>query len=291
MRTPRTTGLVVAVLGLVAAAACSPQSSNTTAPPTTVSNAARQCAVDKLHLYKPGQLTIATDSPAYDPWYSHNDPTNGKGYESAVAYALAGQMGFSRGQVHWVTEPFNSSYQPGPKKFDFDINQISITPSRAKRVTFSSSYYNAAQAIIVMKNSAYAHAKSFADFANAQLGAQVGTTSLDAIGNDIKPSSQPRVYDDTNAATKALQNGQVDGIVADLPSAYYITAAVLSGSTIVGQFQPQAGSQEQFGLLFAKNNPLVSCVDASLAKLKSKGTLSGLEQRWLSQSTNVPVLK
>ena len=156
-----------------------------------------------------------------------------------------------------MTVPFNASYQPGPKDFDFDINQISITPKRAEQVTFSRGYYSAAQAVITMKDSPYADATSIADLADAKFGAQVGTTSLEAVRTEIQPTQDPAVFDDTNAATKALENGQVDAIVADLPSAFYITAAVLSGSTMVGQFQPISGETEQFGLLFEQGNPLV----------------------------------
>jgi polar amino acid transport system substrate-binding protein len=251
---------------------------------------AADCAVDSLPLFKPGQLTVGTDDPAYPPWFVDDNPSNGKGYESAVAYAVAEELGFSDKQVEWVTVPFNSSYQPGPKDFDFDINQISITPKRAEQVTFSRGYYSAAQAVITMKDSPYADASSLADLADAKIGAQVGTTSLEAVTSEIQPTEDPAVFDDTNAATKALDNGQVDAIVADLPSAFYITAAVLSGSTILGQFQPPSGETEQFGLLFEQGNPLVECVDQALDTLDEDGTLAQLEQRWLSQTVDVPVL-
>jgi polar amino acid transport system substrate-binding protein len=188
-------------------------------------------------------------------------------------------MGFGRDQVEWTTVPFNSSYQPGQKDFDFDINQISITERRAEAVTFSDGYYSAAQAIITLEDSEYADAKSLADFKDARLGAQVGTTSLDAITSTVQPSSQPQVFDDTNVAKNALLNGQVDGIVADLPK-----------GVIAGQFQPEAGEIEQFGLLFEKGNPLVDCANAALDSLKENGTLAELEDRWLSQVVDVPQL-
>ena len=149
-------------------------------------------------------LTIATDDPVFEPWMFDNDPTNGKGFESAVAYAVAEKMGFSKDQVTWTRVPFNSSYQPGAKKFDFDINQISISPKRAEAVTFSDGYYTVTQAIIVEKDSPYADATSLADFEDATLGAQVGTTSLDAITDTIQPSTPPQVFDDTNIAKNAL---------------------------------------------------------------------------------------
>jgi len=291
----RHAALPVALVAL-ALTACAPEddsddSGDDSGTPTTEgARGDAACAVESLPLLKSGQLTIGTDDPAYPPWFVGDDPTNGKGYESAVAYAVADELGFTDSQVKWVTVPFNSSYQPGPKDFDFDINQISITPKRAEQVTFSRGYYSAAQAVITMKDSPYADATSLADLADATIGAQVGTTSLDAVTNEIQPTQDPAVFDDTNAATKALENGQVDAIVADLPSAFYITAAVLGDSTIVGQFQPTSGETEQFGLLFEQGNPLVDCVDKALATLESDGTLDKLEQRWLSQTVDVPVL-
>ena len=241
-------------------------------------------------MYREGQLTIATDSPAYSPWFVNDDPTNGKGYESAVAYAVADELGFQSGDVEWVTVPFNASYQPGPKDFDFDINQISITPARAERVTFSRGYYSAAQAVVTAADSPFADATSLADLSDARFGVQVGTTSLDAVTNAIAPTQQPMVYDDGNLATKALENGQVDAIVVDLPTAFYITAAVLDDAVIAGQFQPMEGETEQFGLLLEKGNELVTCLNQALDSLEEDGTLARLEKRWLSQVTDVPEL-
>jgi polar amino acid transport system substrate-binding protein len=264
--------------------ACAPKDSSSNPPATGSDPCAKPVTV------KPGVLTIATDDPAFDPWFSHNEPTNGKGFESAVAYAVATKMGFPRAKVAWTKEPFNASYQPGPKKFDFDINQISINARRAQAVTFSNGYYSAAQAIITLKDSPYADATSLADFANATLGAQVGTTSLDAITDTIKTKAQPQVFDDTNLAKNALQNGQIDGIVVDLPTAFYITAVQIPKATIVGQFQPETGQQEEFGLLFQKGNPLVACANQALATLKSDGTLASIEKQWLSEAVDAPSL-
>jgi polar amino acid transport system substrate-binding protein len=300
------TGLAVLPLVLVPLAACAPQedsgsaSSDTTtsAPPatgsagaTTSASPANTCTPDQLNLKTPGQLTIGTDSPAYDPWFRDNDPSNGKGYESAVAYAVAGQLGFTNDQVKWVKVPFNTSYKPGDKDFDFDINQISITPARAEVVDFSDGYYAAAQAVVALKDADIAKATSLADLAKYKLGAQTGTTSLTAIRDTIKPDSDPAVFEDTNAAKQALLNDQIDGIVVDLPTAFYITAAEIKNSVIVGQFQPVSGEQEEFGMLFEKGNPLVTCVNQALATLTSDGTLGGLEEQWLSSKVDVPVLQ
>jgi polar amino acid transport system substrate-binding protein len=255
------------------------------------SPSADSCATGNPALKTPGRLTIATDSPAYEPWFSHNDPTNGKGFESATAYAVAKQLGFGKAQVTWVKEPFNNSYAPGAKNFDFDINQISITPKRAKVVDFSDGYYSAAQAVIALKGDPAARVTSLAQLKSLKLGAQTGTTSLLAITDVIKPSEQPLIFDDTNVAKQSLLNGQVDAILADLPTAFYITAVEIPKGTIVGQFQPETGQTEQFGMLFDKGSKLVPCVNQALAALKKDGTLASIEKRWLSDVVDVPVLK
>lgn len=277
------------------AIACAPTEESTqpersVGPVKTAGTEAPADACQDPPTFKPGVLTVATDSPAYEPWFSNDDPTNGKGFESAVAYAVAEEMGFTADNVEWITVPFNTSYQPGSKKFDFDINQISVNAKRAQAVTFSEGYYSAAQAIITLKDSEYADATSLADFKDAQLGAQVGTTSLDAISDTLQPSSQPQVFDDTNIAKNALQNSQVDGIVTDLPTAFYITAVEIPQGTIVGQFQPETGATEKFGLLFEKGNPLVSCADQAIATLQDNGALADIEDQWLSQVVDVPQL-
>ena len=250
----------------------------------------QECGPDSPALFKQGQLTVATDSPAYEPYFVDDDPTNGKGFESAVAYAVAEELGFSEEQVEWVTVPFNASYQPGPKEFDFDINQISITPRRSEAVTFSQGYYSASQAVITLKDSEYADTASLDELADATLGVQVGTTSLDAIEAEIQPSTPPQIFDDTNAAKQALLNGQVDGIVVDLPTAFYITAVEIPQGTIAGQFQVTSGETEEFGLLFEQGNPYVECVDQALDALKEDGTLRAIEQQWMSDVADVPAL-
>ncbi len=276
---------------LVAATACAPQEeSGSASEPTKASTTASTCATADLPLKTTGKLTIATDTPAYEPWFSDNDPTNGKGFESAVAYAVADRLGFEKTDVSWIKVPFNNSYAPGAKKFDFDINQISITPARAKVVDFSTGYYSASQAVIALEKKNL-DPGSMADLADLKLGAQTGTTSLTAIRDVIKPSQAPLVFNNTNTAKQALLNGQVDAIVADLPTAFYVTGAEIEGSTIVGQFQPVSGQTEEFGLLMEKGSGLRSCVDEAIASLKDDGTLAGLEKQWLSETVDVPVLK
>jgi len=290
---------VAAVLPLVlGAAACAPESDggSSAADPADSSGAsstadADACATDTLPLKTAGQLTVGTDSPAYEPWFVDNDPANGKGFESAVAYAVAAQLGFSKDQVKWIKVPFNTSYAPGAKDFDFDINQISITPQRQKVVDFSDGYYSAAQAVIALKGTKGAEATSLDDLKSLRLGAQTGTTSLTAIRDIIQPDTDPAVFEDTNAAKQALQNDQVDAVLADLPTAFYISAVEIPKSTIVGQFQPETGEQEEFGMLFEKGSELVPCVNSALSALREDGTLDGIETQWLSDVVDVPVLQ
>ena len=256
---------------------------------TSESSSADPAACAAGAVRTPGTLTIGTDSPAYDPWFAKNDPTNGEGFESAVAYAVAEKLGFTGDAVQWTKVPFNSSYAPGEKKFDFDINQISITPARAEVVDFSDGYYSAAQAVIALKDSPVAGVTSVADLADYNLGAQTGTTSLSAIRDIIQPANDPAVFEDTNAAKQALLNNQVDGIVADLPTAFYITAVEIPRATILGQFASDT-NPEEFGMLFEKGSPLVECVNQALAILRDDGTLASIESRWLSDVVGVPEL-
>lgn len=270
---------------LLSATGCAPKES--AAPANDDSTAASSCAVDQLALKTKGQLTVGTDSPAYDPWFSDNTPSNGKGFESAVTYAVAKQLGFTPDQVKWVKVPFNNSYAPGAKKFDFDINQISITPERAAVVSFSDGYYSASQAVIALKKGKAASATSIEALKSLKLGAQTGTTSLTAIRESIKPTTDPLVFDDTNVAKRALMNGQVDAIVADLPTAFYITAVEIPKSKIIGQFAD--ANPDKFGLLSEKDSALTPCLNEALAALTKDGTLAAIEKQWLSDSVSVPV--
>lgn len=262
---------------------------------TTVAGAAvpaisAACAKDSLTTVAAGKLTIGTDKPAYPPWFSNDDPTNGKGFESAVAYAVADTLGFAKDAVTWKTVPFNSSYAPGKKDFDIDINQISITEERKAAVDFSDGYYEVNQAVVALNSSAAANAKSLADLAKLKFGAQVGTTSLDFIKNTIKPSAEAFVYDDTNGAKAALNNKQIDAIVVDLPTAFYITASEIKDSKVVGQF-PSAGGGEKFGMLLEKGSKLTACVNEALAVLTSSGKLAAIQEAELATATSAPVFK
>lgn len=285
----RTVGrLLVAVLVLGGLVACGPEEAPSEPRAQATDDGA--CEKDQLPLYSEGVLTIATDKPAFEPWFVDNDPTNGEGFESAVAYAVAEEMGFSGDEVEWVVEPFNKSYAPGPKDYDFDINQISITEKRERAVDFSDGYYDVNQALVALKDSPVADAASLAELKEYKLGAQVGTTSFAYVQEFIQPTQQPFVYDTTNDAKSALNTEQIDGIVVDLPTAFYISAVEISGSAVVGQFVSQ-GEVEQFGLLFEDGNPLVDCVNEALARLKDDGTLAEIQDEWLSQAVSAPVLE
>jgi polar amino acid transport system substrate-binding protein len=248
---------------------------------------ADSCSKDQLQLVSDGQLTVGTDKPAFPPYFVDDDPTNGKGFESAVAYAVADQLGFSKGDVKWTTVPFNSSYAPGPKQFDFDINQISITPAREKAVDFSEPYYVAPQAVVTGKGSDL-QVSSLDDLKDASIGVQIGTTSLDAVNEVIQPSEDPKVFNDSNDVVTALKQSQVDAIVTDLPTAFYITAAQVPGSKIAGQFSAPGG--DSFGLLLEKDSELTPCVDQAIQKLDSSGELQRLNDRWMGEAAGAPEL-
>jgi polar amino acid transport system substrate-binding protein len=275
-----------------AVAACGSTSSSTitsssrSSPPSPASN----CSYTGIQneLYTKGALTVATDNPVYTPWFVSNKPTNGQGYESAVAYAIAAQMGFKKSQVTWVTEPFSSSYAPGPKKFDFDINEISYTPQRAQAVTFSASYYDVQQAIVALKGTAIVTKHTPAELKNYLYGDQVGTTGLTYITNDIQPTAQPRVFDTLSEVSAALEAHRIDALITDTPTAQYMASAQLKHAVLVAQF-PSVG--EHYGLLFHLGNPLVNCVNKAIAALKSNGTLQRLQQKYLKIYLTFPTIK
>ncbi|MEU7888825.1 ABC transporter substrate-binding protein [Microbispora bryophytorum] len=279
---------------VLAAAACAPAddtSSTTSVASPAGSAAADACAKESLKLTTPGKLTIGTDKPAYEPWFKDDDPSSGQGFESAVAYAVAGKMGFTRDEVAWAVVPFDSSFAPGPKKFDFDVNQISITPSRAKAVDFSQGYYTVKQGVVALDGTKFASATSLAELKDAKIGVQAGTTALEAVRAVIQPTKDPSVFNQQVDAVNALKNKQIDAIVVDLPTAFYVTAAQVEGSKIVGQFAANSGEPEEFGMLFQKGNSLVSCVDKALGELKSSGELAQIESQWLTAAAGAPELK
>jgi polar amino acid transport system substrate-binding protein len=288
--------LLVLGAGLLLAAGCGGDDDDGDAAGGTTTTAEASCDKGSLDLVNAGQLTIGTDNPAFPPWFEGTkefdpwDPTTEptkKGYEQETAYAIAEQLGFSDAEVKWTVVPFNQSFRPGPKSFDFDINQISYLPARAQAVDFSDSYYDVEQAIVTVEGSKIADAGSIADLEDAKLGAQIGTTSLDTINDTIQPSSEPSVYDTNNDAVSALKAKQVDGIVVDFPTALFMSAVQLDNGKVVGRLA--ADGSEYFGVVLEKDSSLTECVNEAIQKIKDDGTLDELEQKWLAGSA--PVLE
>ena len=261
---------------------------------------AASCAKADLKTVSDGKITVGTDNPAYPPWFSGqpgkgskwkiSDPTSGKGFESAVAFAVAKKLDFPKSDVVWTYVPFTRSYAPGKKSFDFDINEISFTPARRKVVDFSNSYYDVNQAVVVNKGTPIANVKTIAGLRKYKFGVQIGTTSYNAIVNDIKPSSKPSVYDTNDKAVFALKSKQIDALVVDLPTAFYVTAVQVPNSKILGPLATKPGG-EHFGMVLAKWSPLTPCVNLALAKLKANGTLGSIQTHWLSKVVAAPVLR
>lgn len=280
------TTLAAVALLATSFAACAPAEETATDPEVDATSAepsADACTPDTMETIADATLTIATDDPAYEPWFIDNDPTNGEGYEAAVGYAIAEQLGYTAEQVTWVKVPFNKVVQPGPKEFDLDLNQVSITEPRRKAVDFSSGYYDVVQTVITNKGSAIDGVTSIAELADSKLGAQVGTTSYTAITDQIQPSEDPAVFDTNDQAVQALNNGQIDGIVVDLPTAYFMTAVQLDNGTIVGQLPLIEGEPEQFGAVLAKGSALTGCITGAVDALREDGTLDQLNEEWLEQ--------
>ncbi|MFI5123529.1 MAG: ABC transporter substrate-binding protein [Vicinamibacteria bacterium] len=281
--------LLAALVALAAFAGCGSDDESTSASATTDAVSLSDCTPDTLQTVADGKLTIGTDKPAYPPYFEDNDPTNGKGFESAVAYAIADQLGYDSADVEWTVVPFNASYAPGPKDFDFDVNQISITPKRAEQVDFSAPYYEADQAVVVKKGSDLEGVTSLAELQDATIGVQIGTTSLDAVNAEIQPSSDPQVFDTSNDVVSALKHDQVDAIVIDVPTAFYLTAVQIPEATTVGQFPAPGG--DEWGALLEKDSPLTDCVSAAVTALQESGDLPQIEQQWMSDVTKAPVLQ
>jgi len=248
----------------------------------------------------PGTLTVATGNPAFPPWweggesdgseFEFNDPAKGQGYEGAVVAELASRLGFAfPDEVTFLGLGFNKSFAPGPKDFDFVLQQISYLPERDEAVDFSGSYYDVRQALVSVQGSPIAAATSIAELADAKLGAPIGTTSLSVIEDVVQPSEEPAVYDDLAGAVQDLKSGAIDGIVVDLPSAFFITAVQIPKGVVVGQFET-GETQEYFAMAFETGSPLVECVNLGLEEMKADGTLDAIEQEWLADKTNAPVL-
>lgn len=249
---------------------------------------AAEGACDTLPLKTEGVLTVATGEPVFPPWMIDDDPTNEQGFESALVYALAAEMGVET--VEWVRTGFDEAIAPGEKDYDFNIQQYSITAERDEVVDFSDGYYQVEQALIGSPDSPVASATTIADLVDTRLGAAIGTTSLDYIDEVIAPSTEAQVYDDNAAAKAAFDAGQVDGIVFDLPTAYFITAVEIPEASIIGVLPRTDGEPEELGMLFEEGSPLVPCVNDALAALRDAGTIEAIENEWLNQGGSIPTL-
>jgi polar amino acid transport system substrate-binding protein len=238
-----------------------------------------------------GKLTIATGTPAFEPWVVNDAPESGEGFEAAIAYAVADELGYTNENIVWVRTGFDEAVQPGAKNFDFNLQQYSITEERKATVSFSEPYYSTNQAVVGFADSPVASATKLSELKELKFGAQSGTTSLDFILNLIKPTNEPFIYDDNAGAKAALEAKQIDAIVVDLPTAFYISAVEIEGSKVIGQFPlSDAVAADNFGLLFDKDNKLVDCVNTALATLKESGKLAEIEKTWLADKTNAPVI-
>jgi polar amino acid transport system substrate-binding protein len=279
-----------------------PSTAPSVAASVTPSASPDACATASLKLTTAGKLTIGTDNPAYPPYYDIpaaatkpwelGDPTDGSGFESAFAYALATKLGFAKTDVSWIVVPFDNSFAPGAKKFDIDINQVSYAVDRAAAVDMSDGYYNLNQSVVALKANGLASVTSIAGMKGFKFGAQVGTTSLDTINNVIAPTAAAKVYTTNDDAIAGLKAKQIDGLVVDLPTAFYVTAAQVDNSAIVGQFAAPTGADaEHFSVVLAKGSSLTPCVNAAIAALKSDGTLDSITKEWLSDKASAPVLQ
>ncbi|MGD9528022.1 ABC transporter substrate-binding protein [Pseudonocardia sp.] len=261
------------------------------APDQTPSTAEADCTPGALPTLAPGTLTIGTDEPVFPPWYVDNDPTTGEGFEAAVAYAIAQELGYPKDKVTWTRVPFNAAIQPGPKTYDLNLTEFSITEERRQAVDFSTPYYDVKQAVITLTTSPAAAVTDIAGLKPLRLGAQVGTTSLAAINDQIVPTTPAAVFNTNDDAKLALTNGQIDALVVDLPTAFYITGAELDNGKIVGQLPLAGGTPEQFGAVLDKGSPLTPCVSDAVDTLRAAGTLAALEQQWLASTGSAPELK
>ena len=277
----RTRVVARAAASALALAACAPVGESAPSASTTGGTLATLTA---------GVLTVGTSDPAYAPWIVDNDPTTGKGFESAVAYAVADRLGFAKDKVTWVVVTFDQIIAPGAKTFDVAINQVSISPERSQNLDFSSSYYDTAQAVVTLKDSVSAGATSIADLKGARIGAMVGTTSLQVATDAIAPVTPVSPFNDNDQVKQALTAGLVDAIVVDLPTALYITTAELDGGVLIGQL-PAGPKPDRFGLVLDKGNPLTAPVTAAVDSLRTDGTLEKLQTTWLTDSAGAPVLK
>ena len=280
----RPAAVAASVLAVVALSACGQEDSD---EPSAAATSEDACA--DISTVADGMITVGTSDPAFPPYVINNDPTNGKGFESAVAYAVADEMGFAEADVDWTFAGFNQLFAPGDKNFDFALNQISITPKREAAVTFSSPYYEASNGVLVLKDSEFADATTLAELQDAKIGVQIATTAIDQVETQIAPTQEVAVFDDTTASTQALANGQIDALITDLPTTLYLSAVEVDGGTVIGQL-PGDEAADTWGLVLQKDNALVGCVNQALATLTESGELEQITDEWMTEYNKAPVL-
>ena len=296
-RRPLTRALPLVVAASLALAACGGSSGDSASDGATDDTTPAGATIDPVacaqgKTLEADTLTVATGNPAFSPWVLDDKPESKEGFEAAVAYAVATELGFGDDQVKWVRTGFDEAIQPGEKNFDFNLQQFTITDERKANVTFSDAYYSTNQAIVGLADSKAKGVTSVADLKGLKFGAQVGTTSLDYITKVIQPTAEPLAYDDNAGAKAALEAGQVDAIVLDLPTALYVSAVEIEGSAVLGQFPlTDQVAVDNFGLVFDLGNPLVECVNAALANVKASGVLEELTLTYLSTNTEIPVIE
>lgn len=256
---------------------------------TTAAAAADPAACAAGNTITDGVLTVATGEPAFPP-YVINDatPEDGQGLEAAVAMAVAKELGFEGAAVTWVRTPFETVIAPGPKDFDFNLQQYTITAERAEVVDFSDGYYSAAQAVFGLADSSAAAATSVNELKDLNIGVAAGTTSIAYVEDVIQPTNTVQVFNDNAAAKVALESNQIDAIVSDLPTALYVTAVEIEGTKVFGQIE--GSGTDEFGLLLAKDSPLTECVNLALANLEASGELAGITTTWMSEYTEAPLI-
>lgn len=282
---------VLAAAGALALAGCASTDDTPSTPDTTGdATASEETAPAGLTTVTEGKLTIGTSDPAYEPWVVDNDPSNGQGYESAVAYAVAAELGFAPEDVEWVAASFDQIIAPGVKNYDFAINQVSITEERKANIAFSSSYYDATQAVVTIEGSGAEGVTDIAGLKDLKIGAMVGTTSAAVVEAAVEPTHGVALFNDNDQAKQALASGLVDVVVFDLPTALYVTAVELEGGTFIGQL-PAGDNPDQFGLVLDLESPIIDEVTAAVDALRANGTLAELEAEWLTDTAGVPVLE
>ncbi|MCZ3386929.1 MAG: transporter substrate-binding domain-containing protein, partial [Actinomycetia bacterium] len=274
--------VAASVATILALASCAQETSD----PVATSTSEDACA--DVTTVKDGMLTVGTSDPAFPPYVIDNKPTNGKGFESAVAYAVAAEMGFAGDQVEWTFANFGQLFAPGDKDFDFALNQISITPKREGAVTFSDPYYEASNGVLVLKDSEFADVTSLAELQDAKIGVQIGTTALEEVETQIAPTQELAVFDDTTGSTQALANGQIDAIITDLPTTLYLAAVEVPG-TVIGQL-PAADAADSWGLVLEKDNALVACVNQAVDSITESGELLEITDQWMTEYSDAPIL-